>query len=1297
MAHWQSYSGQWDLQSHGEGDPSSYLPPHQPALQTMESTSHSFSQPLGNDSGMPHAPSAHNYHDYTYPQEPTCGSQLQPGIIAPNGSHLQDPAGSYVSLQSQVQLSTGSTFNQQPLTANQSEYHVSSNVVDNVPHGPAPTGTLLYLTSSDSRTSQAAFSHYGYHNPSATAGQYQPDVSDLRPVDDTSACADHQPPYSQNPVGGSYNSLVQSEPLSSTATTFQQACSQYLQDGLSNLNATQCALQRPAFPQTSSHPISYEPSTSQATSAYGYHNLPPAGSSQHHPEAFDTGPSPNAYSNSHPPYSQNLVGGSYNTPVQLEPASSTSSVFQQAYSQYPQSAPQGPVFPPTSLYPTPSNPSTSQVASAYDYRDSHPAAGNSNHQPSYLPQDPAGGSYNHLAQSEPLPSTLSTSQQSVDEVLHDGSSNIAQNASNMSTLFPTALDPSTSQAQSSWSALSAPSSTDQEQPGSQGYSARMDRSRQAHRKLEHVKRVISTTSQPYLSSAQRRAIQTTTPLPIESLLVDKVKAEASRLMHVSLLRETLYPTKDRIDELADAALDDAITSHRNDDNATALSQWKLRTEGQGTLIWLKGIIKQVHKDSQGKSCARGLVAGAYDLPVKILFKNTNNIAQSRKTEASVLLSNYDFLDTIVQREHGGQLQSFRVPFGNRTVTIMTEYILIDQGYRQYIPLKTLNDWKPGLRNIFALSATACELEIRQCAETGWFKPVDLYAQGSMTYQRMTDRMNSLEGTDLEEFRGLLNFMHRLLLTAPAVWKDRMRERKHLEDYALAFSMHSDSYTVSSALRTWHQVYTIYQNCRAFAVQCNLACVQYDALLKWRIQLRAKMKLLRQAQFVENFILQRRILKEHLEIRRLRTFMTAWHQKHQRIRFRRLAAQQIDDLRIKRDALRLWTNRVIEIKLWELEVSQKNTHALTIFAFKKWKNICLRHVEDLSLMGSHLDIKRAGQYLCRSFRHQKSTVTQVRTTPVDASLPTTSQMLANMTTAYVDVGATRFPLPKKDAQGNYKIGIMRRLGESIDYSKLNNSDAVESTPPTTVNRRPFTWGSCRAPLNSCLIDYHMTSKRQGHFLYFNNQCYRVSQTSRPPDFHAQELGVDPQYNAAGVENIVKDVVSPFAKDLMKDLEQNYTPTISLQIPRTSLSTNTINRCEVSNSSTGSFDLALTEWVVDTLSFGGVESQTFGHVEWKCLKAGSQVLTDYMEAYLTANGTKSLIQFNKKVSSVSQSGRGSKKVQLQESSWCLDSHLEANVSPVSNVRHLQRNDCLDPRIIRRLILSYHFMFLSVYSLR
>ncbi|OAX38647.1 hypothetical protein K503DRAFT_770274 [Rhizopogon vinicolor AM-OR11-026] len=217
---------------------------------------------------------------------------------------------------------------------------------------------------------------------------------------------------------------------------------------------------------------------------------------------------------------------------------------------------------------------------------------------------------------------------------------------------------------------------------------------------------------------------------------------------------------------------------------------------------------------------------------------------------------------------------------------------------------------------------------------------------------------------------------RLVKNVMVVWKDRLRERKHREDYALAFSMRSESYTVSSALRTWYQVYTVYQNRRAFAIQQHLARVQYDALLKWRIHLRAKLKLLKQARIVEKFFLQRRVLKawkakfeerrrlkklKELETHRVGAFMKAWHQKYQKQRFLRLAEQQVDkhvSLRIQRDALIFWTNRVIEIKVRELEVSQKKAHALTVFAFKKWKNICLRHVEDLSLMESHLDIKRA---------------------------------------------------------------------------------------------------------------------------------------------------------------------------------------------------------------------------------------------------------------------------------------------------------------------------------------------------
>lgn len=121
---------------------------------------------------------------------------------------------------------------------------------------------------------------------------------------------------------------------------------------------------------------------------------------------------------------------------------------------------------------------------------------------------------------------------------------------------------------------------------------------------------------------------------------------------------------------------------------------------------------------------------------------------------------------LLQRANGGQSQTFRVPFGNSAVFIMTEHILVDLGYRRYIPLDSPSDWEPALRNIVALSATVCELEIQQCYMTSWFKSIDLEAQGRTVYVKMTERMASLQGTDLREFCGMLSFWHLLLKTLP---------------------------------------------------------------------------------------------------------------------------------------------------------------------------------------------------------------------------------------------------------------------------------------------------------------------------------------------------------------------------------------------------------------------------------------------------------------------------------------------------------------------------------------------------
>ncbi|KAG9318710.1 hypothetical protein JVU11DRAFT_806 [Chiua virens] len=227
------------------------------------------------------------------------------------------------------------------------------------------------------------------------------------------------------------------------------------------------------------------------------------------------------------------------------------------------------------------------------------------------------------------------------------------------------------------------------------------------------------------------------------------------------------------------------------------------------------------------------------------------------------------------------------------------------------------------------------------------------------------------GKLLERVRAL-----RLVKNGWLVWRERMRQYRGLEDCALAFSMRSNSSALSCALETWRQVYTIYQNRRAFAIQRHLARIQYDALLKWRVQLRARLKLYKHAKIVENFIIQRRTLNvwksklaekkrqnklKTLEAHRLREIIRMWQTKANRRCWHRTAEEQIVirvNTRMLADALSHWTNRVIEIKLRELDVRQRHSQALLKFAFKKWKNICLRHVEDLSLMESHLDIKKA---------------------------------------------------------------------------------------------------------------------------------------------------------------------------------------------------------------------------------------------------------------------------------------------------------------------------------------------------
>ncbi|GBE82341.1 hypothetical protein SCP_0407250 [Sparassis crispa] len=216
---------------------------------------------------------------------------------------------------------------------------------------------------------------------------------------------------------------------------------------------------------------------------------------------------------------------------------------------------------------------------------------------------------------------------------------------------------------------------------------------------------------------------------------------------------------------------------------------------------------------------------------------------------------------------------------------------------------------------------------------------------------------------------------RLLKQAVAVWKRRVRQQRELEDLAVAFSMRSSSTLAFSSLQKWRQVHTTHRNAHAFAVHYRSAQLQYKMLLVWRLELRTKLRMIKQAKLANKYFVLRTFYNKwaaKLVQRRLETklkvfegqivkkFLEEWQKATQRQQQRKLAEmiiQQRIALRILSGALTHWTNHVANIKFRELETTQKVESTILANAFKKWKGLCIRHVEELSLMESYQDVKR----------------------------------------------------------------------------------------------------------------------------------------------------------------------------------------------------------------------------------------------------------------------------------------------------------------------------------------------------
>ncbi|KZT11400.1 uncharacterized protein LAESUDRAFT_734266 [Laetiporus sulphureus 93-53] len=216
---------------------------------------------------------------------------------------------------------------------------------------------------------------------------------------------------------------------------------------------------------------------------------------------------------------------------------------------------------------------------------------------------------------------------------------------------------------------------------------------------------------------------------------------------------------------------------------------------------------------------------------------------------------------------------------------------------------------------------------------------------------------------------------RVLKQVWVTWKERLRRQRDLEGLALAFSMRAHSTLASSSLQKWRQAYSAHQNAQEFAAEYFSRQLLVKTNLTWRLHLRARFKLAKQARIVSKLIIQRKYWKkwvEHLAQRRLqkrlkefengmaRRYFEVWLETAKKKRQLKMAEEimrQRIQMRLMAGALSRWINRVVDIKDRELQVNQRVRKKMLIIACKKWKTVCIRHVEELSLMESYQDVKR----------------------------------------------------------------------------------------------------------------------------------------------------------------------------------------------------------------------------------------------------------------------------------------------------------------------------------------------------
>jgi len=195
--------------------------------------------------------------------------------------------------------------------------------------------------------------------------------------------------------------------------------------------------------------------------------------------------------------------------------------------------------------------------------------------------------------------------------------------------------------------------------------------------------------------------------------------------------------------------------------------------------------------------------------------------------------------------------------------------------------------------------------------------------------------------------------------------------------------------------------------------------------------------------------------------------------------------------------------------------------------------------------------------------------------------------------YFDVGAMRFP----------KTRFMERVFKLFDYPPLNTDGIFLKS-----KLRPFYFTA-----NNTLYSYNGVTVKQN------------AMPAQDP-FKANQViqDVDPKlYITTGTKAITDDVIAPFATGLLEDLKNHdtagwkymqgfdkystraymslkYQPSASLNIPKEPLPTDVVNWCETFDKSTGWYDRALSETVLEAIAFGWQPGQNLVRTDWFCIE-------------------------------------------------------------------------------------------------